>query len=153
MSETLSSVEKMESFKFSVQKRAEEKLENNPEHYEKALSNWKERVRKASLDVSDEMTVAVIVKTEAARELLIEELYGDEIHLEEGLQLTSLRYGGAGLERVEGPSREGVADVASEIMEKGKTEGELYVINKLNEDFTPSNNYEAFVLREEVGGS
>lgn len=147
MSEALSSVEAAESFKMSVKLRAQSKLDNFGERYEQKAEEWIKRVEDANLETGTKMTPEHIAMTESAREILVQDLYGEAIHLEEGRFFDQIR---AGRTPIEGPSREGVLEVAKETFESKNIEGDLFVLNKLNEDYTPANSYEALVLMEDL---
>lgn len=149
MPENLSSVEAAESFKMSVQLRAQSKLDNFGERYEQKAEEWIKRAQEAGLEENTNMTPEHIAMTEAAREILVNELYGENIHLEEGRVFHPIRTVGVNSIAIEGPSREGVQEAGEETFEKMDVEGELYVINKLNEDYTPASSYEALALIEE----
>ena len=147
MSEQFSSVEASESFKMSVQLRAQVKLDNFGERYEQKAEKWIKRAEGANLETGPKMTPEHIAMAESAREILVEKLYGKTIHLEEGRFFDPIRVGGS---PIEGPSKEGVLDVAEKTFEQMNIEGDLFVINKLNEDYTPANNYEALVLMRDL---
>ena len=153
MSERLSSVEQQaEVRKHRAKIRAEEKLSKNRSWYEqRAESLVQTRINAGLTEKLHEVTAESVAISEAAKEVLIDEYYGENIQLEGGASLIpvgdSEQIDSGKSPFLSGESREElVSKLNEEPYEKLEDGYNAFVVDRLDAELNPTGEYEAIEL-------